>query len=51
MVIMSIDLGAARTGVAVCDKSEILASPVGVIQSDYHPKIIGNLSERSCLSM
>ena len=31
MIIMSIDYGDVRTGVAVCDKSEILASPVCVI--------------------
>lgn len=27
MVIMAIDLGMARTGIALCDKNEILASP------------------------
>ena len=31
MVILAIDYGDARTGLAVCDKSELLASPVGVI--------------------
>ncbi len=31
MVILSIDYGDVRTGVAVCDKNELLASPVGVI--------------------
>ena len=31
MVILSVDYGDVRTGVAVCDKSELLASPVGVI--------------------
>lgn len=31
MVIMSVDYGDVRTGVAVCDKNEILASPVTVI--------------------
>jgi len=31
MIIMSVDLGKARTGVAVCDKSEFLASPHTVI--------------------
>ena len=31
MVILSVDYGDVRTGVAVCDKSEFLASPVGVI--------------------
>ena len=32
MIILSVDYGDSRTGVAVCDKSEILASPVEVIQ-------------------
>lgn len=31
MIIMSVDYGDVRTGVAVCDKNEILASPVSVI--------------------
>lgn len=31
MVIISVDLGDVRTGIAVCDKNEILASPVCVI--------------------
>ena len=28
---MAVDFGDARTGLAVCDKTEFLASPVGVI--------------------
>ena len=32
MKIMAVDLGDARTGLAVCDRTEFLASPVGVIQ-------------------
>ena len=31
MIIMSVDLGLSRTGIAVCDKMEIPASPVTVI--------------------
>lgn len=31
MIIMSVDYGDKRTGIAVCDKLEILASPVCVI--------------------
>lgn len=31
MKIMSVDFGDARTGLAMCDKTELLASPVGVI--------------------
>lgn len=32
MRILAIDLGLARTGVAICDPSEMLASPVGTVQ-------------------
>ncbi len=31
MIIMSVDYGDKRTGIAICDKMEILASPVCVI--------------------
>ncbi len=31
MIIFSVDYGKVRTGLAVCDKNEIIASPVGVI--------------------
>lgn len=40
MVILSVDYGDARTGLAVCDKMEILASPVKVIFQSYEPKVI-----------
>lgn len=55
MVIMAIDYGDVRTGVAICDKMEMLASPVCVIEqrnadlliekicslvSDYKPEMI-----------
>ena len=55
MVIMAIDYGDVRTGVAVCDKMEMLASPVCVIEqrnadvlidkicslaNDYKPELI-----------
>lgn len=32
MIILSVDLGHARTGLAVCDKTEALASPLAVIR-------------------
>ncbi|MCL2053243.1 MAG: Holliday junction resolvase RuvX [Oscillospiraceae bacterium] len=32
MVIMSVDYGESRTGLAVCDAGEILASPLAVIE-------------------
>ena len=31
MVILAVDYGDARTGLAVCDRGEVLASPAGVI--------------------
>ena len=34
MKIMAVDLGDARTGLAMCDRTEFLASPIGVIE-DY----------------
>lgn len=42
MVILSIDYGDVRTGVAVCDKWEMLASPVTVI----HEKNAENLADK-----
>ena len=44
MVILSIDLGDSRTGVAVCDKLEMLASPVTVIHERYMPHILSQVS-------
>ena len=32
MKIMAVDYGDARTGLAVCDRTEFLASPVGIIE-------------------
>lgn len=40
MRIMAIDYGDARTGIAFCDKNQILASPYTVIKESYQPKLI-----------
>lgn len=45
MIILAVDYGDARTGLAVCDRMEILASPVGVINEGYEPKVIAKVSE------
>lgn len=45
MIIMAIDLGKARTGLAVCDKNEILASPLGTIQEKDDEKLILKILE------
>jgi len=40
MKIMSVDFGDSRTGLAVCDKSEFLASPAGVIEEKNFDRCI-----------
>ncbi len=40
MIIMSVDFGDARTGIAVCGKSELMASPVCVISEKDFEKCI-----------
>lgn len=40
MIIFAVDYGDVRTGMAVCDKGEILASPVGVLTQNWQPKLI-----------
>lgn len=40
MVILSVDYGDVRTGIAVCDKLEMLASPVAVLTETYAPKLV-----------
>ena len=36
MIILGVDFGEARTGLAICDRSELLASPVGTIaETDF----------------
>ena len=43
MVIMAFDYGDARTGVAVCDRLELLASPVTVVKEYNQEKLIEKL--------
>lgn len=40
MKIMAVDFGDSRTGLAICDKSEFLASPAGVIEEKDFEKCI-----------
>lgn len=42
---MSIDYGDKRTGIAFCDKREMLASPYGVITEAYQPKLVEKIVE------
>ena len=39
MKIMAVDYGDARTGLAVCDRTETLASPVGMIEEKSMAKV------------
>lgn len=45
MIIMSVDLGKARTGIAVCDKTEFLASPYTVIFEKSPSRLIKKTAE------
>ena len=45
MVILSVDYGDARTGIAICDSLEFLASPVEVIHQSYEPKVLNRIKE------
>lgn len=47
MVIMAVDYGDTRTGIAVCDKFEMLASPVCVIGETDSEKLIKKIAEIS----
>ena len=40
MKIMAVDLGKARTGLAVCDPGEMLASPAGVIEEYNRERLL-----------
>lgn len=39
MIILAVDLGDVRTGLAVCDRSELLASPAGMIEERGREKL------------
>ncbi len=47
MIIMSVDLGDARTGVAVSDQSESFAFPKGVIFEYNKDKLLDKLCEKA----
>lgn len=40
MKIMAVDYGDARTGLAVCDRTEYLASPIGVIHDRIFDSVV-----------
>lgn len=45
MKIMAVDYGDARTGLAICDKGELLASPIGVVHEKNFNKVIEKIIE------
>ena len=47
MRIMAVDLGLVRTGIAICDKQEILASPVCTITEGNPEKVPALVAEKA----
>jgi putative Holliday junction resolvase len=47
MIILSVDYGDARTGLACCDAAEMLASPVGVIAEHNRDRLIARVAEKA----
>jgi len=45
MVILAVDYGDSRTGVAVCDPLELLASPVGVVNETVMKKTVRKVAD------
>ena len=45
MIIMSVDYGDVRTGIAVCDKMQILASPVCVITERNRDRLLEKIAD------
>ena len=44
MKIMAVDLGLARTGLAICDPSETLASPIGTIEERNDERLLSKVA-------
>ena len=40
MKILAVDYGDSRTGLAACDRTEFLASPLGIIQEKSMAKVV-----------
>lgn len=47
MKIMAVDLGDARTGLAACDRTEFLASPLGVIHERDFEELLKKVAHMS----
>ena len=44
MIILAVDLGKARTGIAICDKTELLASPLEQISEKDTEVLLDKIS-------
>lgn len=44
MKILAVDLGDARTGLAACDRTEFLASPLGVIEKTNQSVVLNDVA-------
>lgn len=47
MIILSIDYGEARTGVAICDRDEMLARPLCVLRERSMEKLVEKIAARA----
>ncbi|MCH5354101.1 MAG: Holliday junction resolvase RuvX [Acutalibacter sp.] len=45
MILLGVDLGKVRTGLALCDEGEILASPLSVITEHNRDKLVEKITE------
>ena len=45
MKILAVDYGDTRTGLAICDKNEILATALCTIEEKYEPHLIDKITE------
>ena len=44
MIIMAVDLGKVRTGIAVCDANEVLATPLTVLRQPNRPLLANEIA-------
>ncbi len=49
MIILGVDLGKVRTGLAICDKDEIMATPLKVIEERNAAKLAAAIIENAAL--
>lgn len=47
MIFLAVDLGKARTGLAVCDENEVLASPAGVVAEWDPERLMERIAEEA----